>query len=228
MNDSAGLQDLKQAKAVLVCDTQPVAVEGVRGLLSRCEDLRFAGAVSSLEAAFELARGLNPAAVVIDKSFGTAAITEWLHRYGASEVRGPGLNAAAVVWGLGINESEALRFLQAGARGVLRRTSEPEMLVTCLRSVTAGNTWLEDSIFGDSEKLNHPRRSHLTPREVEIADLVEKGLRNRDIARNLGIQTGTVKIHLKHIFEKTGVRGRYGLALNGLREKGAIALASMY
>ena len=61
-------------------------------------------------------------------------------------------------------------------------------------------------------------------REQEVAELVEKGLRNRDIARNLGIQTGTVKIHLKHIFEKTGVRGRYGLALSGLREKGTISL----
>jgi DNA-binding NarL/FixJ family response regulator len=215
MNDLA-------AKSVLVCDTQPVAVEGVRGLLSRCDDLKFAGTVSSLEAAFELARGLNPAAIVVDKSFGTAAITDWLHRFGAS-----GAKAAPVIWGLGINEAEALRFLQAGARGVLRRTSEPETLVTCLRAVTTGNTWLEDGIFGDTERTPHPRRSQLTPREVEIADLVEKGLRNRDIARNLGIQTGTVKIHLKHIFEKTGVRGRYGLALNGLREKGMIPLTPM-
>jgi DNA-binding NarL/FixJ family response regulator len=91
--------------------------------------------------------------------------------------------------------------------------------------VTSGSTWLEDGIFGDTDRLSQPRRSQLTPREVEIADLVEKGLRNRDIANNLGIRTGTVKIHLKHIFEKTGVRGRYGLALNGLREKGTIALA---
>ena len=82
---------------------------------------------------------------------------------------------------------------------------------------------MEDGIFGDSEKLNNPRRSQLTPREHEVAEQVEKGLRNRDIARNLGIQTGTVKIHLKHIFEKTGVRGRYGLALNGLREKGTLS-----
>jgi DNA-binding CsgD family transcriptional regulator len=71
----------------------------------------------------------------------------------------------------------------------------------------------------------YQRRSQLTPRETEVVRLVEQGLRNRDIAHNLGIQTGTVKIHLKHIFEKTGVRGRYGLALNGLREKGTIALA---
>lgn len=212
-------------RPVLVCDTQPVAIEGVRGLLSRCSDLRFAGAVNSLEAAFELTNGLNPAAVVIDKSFGTAAITDWLHRFGASPGKGAGAKAAPVIWGVGINESEALRFLQAGARGVVRRTSQPETLVTCLRSVTSGNTWLEDGIFGETDRLSQPRRSHLTPREVEIADLVEKGLRNRDIANNLGIRTGTVKIHLKHIFEKTGVRGRYGLALNGLREKGTIALA---
>jgi two-component system, NarL family, nitrate/nitrite response regulator NarL len=132
---------------------------------------------------------------------------------------------APVVWGLGISESEALRMLQAGARGVVRRTSQPEALVTCLRSVTAGNTWLEDGIFGETDKFAQRRRSELTPREHEVAGLVEQGLRNRDIARSLGIQTGTVKIHLKHIFEKTGVRGRYGLALNGLREKGALALS---
>jgi two-component system nitrate/nitrite response regulator NarL len=223
MNDSA-------AKAILVCDTQPVAIEGVRGLLSRCEDLRFAGAVSSLEAAFELTRGLSPAAIVIDKSFGSPAIIDWLHRFAALGERASGERAgveksAPVIWGTGINEAEALRFLQAGARGVLRRTSEPETLATCLRSVTSGNTWLEDGIFGETDRFPQARRSHLTPREVEIAGLVEKGLRNRDIANNLGIRTGTVKIHLKHIFEKTGVRGRYGLALNGLREKGAISLS---
>jgi len=205
-------------KTVLVCDTQPVAVEGIRGLLDRSGDLRFAGAVGSLDATFELAGAIRPAAIVIDKYLGTPAILDWLHRLGAA-----GMAPAPVIYGAGINESEALRFLQAGARGVLRRTSEPETLLTCLRSVTSGNTFLEDGIFGDADKTPN-RRSQLTPREVEITHLVEQGLRNRDIARNLGIQTGTVKIHLKHIFEKTGVRGRYGLALNGLREKGTLTL----
>lgn len=210
MNDSG-------MKTVLVCDTQPVAIEGVRGLLSRCSGLRFAGAVCSLEAARELIRSTAPAAVVIDKALGMVAILEWLHSMA-------GMATAPVVWGMGINEPEALRLLQAGARGVLRRTSDPETLLSCLISVSSGATWMEDGIFGDTEKLIQARRSQLTPREHEIAGLVEKGLRNRDIAMNLGIRTGTVKIHLKHIFEKTGVRGGYGLALNGLREKGTIAL----
>jgi DNA-binding NarL/FixJ family response regulator len=212
MNDPA-------VRQILVCDTQPVVIEGVRGMLGRCEDLRFAGSVSSLDAAFELIRGLNPAAVVIDKLMGMPAISEWLRRVGNA-----GAKTAPVVWGSAITESEALRLLQAGARGVLRRTSEPQTLLMCLRTVTVGQTWLEDGIFGDTEKLSGPRHSQLTPREQEVAGLVEKGLRNRDIARNLGIQTGTVKIHLKHIFEKTGVRGRYGLALSGLREKGTLSL----
>lgn len=207
------------AKSVLVCDTQPVAIEGVRGLLERSEGLRFAGAVCSLEAASELTRSMLPAAVVLDKALGIAAVINWLHNLTVS-----GSRTAPVVWGTGITEAEALRLLQAGARGVLRKTSAPETLVTCLEAVVLGHTWLEEGIFGEPELLAQPRRSHLTPREVEVAELVEKGLRNRDIARNLGIQTGTVKIHLKHIFEKTGVRGRYGLALNGLRGKGTVAL----
>src|SRR5215472_9500346 len=94
-------------KPILVCDTQPVAIEGVRGLLAQSGDLRFAGAVGSLEAAYELTRGLNPAAIVIDKSFGISAITEWLSRFNAA-----GAKSAAVLWGMNVSESEALRFLQ--------------------------------------------------------------------------------------------------------------------
>jgi DNA-binding NarL/FixJ family response regulator len=47
-------------------------------------------------------------------------------------------------------------------------------------------------------------------------------MKNKEIAHELAIRPGTVKIHLKHIFEKTGIRGRYGLALAGLKEKGPL------
>lgn len=216
------------ARKVLICDSQPLAIEGLRWLLSKAQgsgqtgegsepELVFGGAVENLEAVMDLIRSTAPAAVILDKGLGTSALMDWLHQFAAS-----GLNTSPVVWGSSIAEAEALRLLQAGARGIVRRTAQPQTLLTCLRAVTSGNTWMEDGIFGDPGKLMQPRRSHLTPREQEIATLVERGLRNRDIAKALGIQTGTVKIHLKHIFEKTGVRGRYGLALTGLREKGAL------
>lgn len=60
-----------------------------------------------------------------------------------------------------------------------------------------------------------PRHS-LTGREREVLDLVGRGMRNREIADELGIQPGTVKVHLKHIFEKTGAADRYELALAGM------------
>ncbi len=231
---------------VLICDTQPVAVEGMRWLIENSGDLCFAGSVQTLDAAYRILNAgpttvagqesreapLVPrasgaliddqvAAIVIDKGLGMTEVMEWLRQLTASR-----LSTAAVVWGALISESEALRLLQAGAKGILRRTSESGTLLTCLRAVTSGGTWMEDGTFGSTDKLYNPRRSQLTARESEVVVLVEKGLRNRDIARTLGIQTGTVKIHLKHIFEKTGVRGRYGLALTGRREKGSIPLAA--
>ena len=57
-----------------------------------------------------------------------------------------------------------------------------------------------------------------------MLELVEQGFKNKDIAVDLGIRPGTVKIHLKHIFEKTGVRGRYGLALSGIKERGLVSV----
>ena len=227
--DSPSAGDASAAAAirtVLICDTQPVAIEGMRSLIDRSGDLRCVGAVTKLEAALELIPLLTPSAIVLDKGLGIHTVMDWLHHLGTS--LGASAEApAAVVWGTGITEAEALKFLQAGARGIVRRTSETASLLTCLRAVTSGSTWMEDGIFGNADRIMHPRRSQLTPREVQIAELVEQGLRNRDIGRQLGIQTGTVKIHLKHIFEKTGVRGRYGLALTGLREKGTLSLPPM-
>jgi len=83
---------------------------------------------------------------------------------------------------------------------------------------------MEDSIFRESPNVARNSHSGLTPREQQVLELVEQGMKNTEIARELGIRPGTVKIHLKHIFEKTGVRGRYGLALTGLKEKGLLTL----
>jgi two-component system nitrate/nitrite response regulator NarL len=81
---------------------------------------------------------------------------------------------------------------------------------------------MEDTLFREAPRPDRYPRSELTPREQQVLELVEQGLKNKEIARELGIRPGTVKIHLKHIFEKTGVRGRYGLALTGLRQKGGL------
>ena len=85
---------------------------------------------------------------------------------------------------------------------------------------------MEDCVFKDMGRVDRYPRSELTPREQQVLELVEQGFKNKDIATELGIRPGTVKIHLKHIFEKTGVRGRYGLALNGLKDRGVLSLTA--
>ena len=220
LNDGRPYQDVR---TVSICDTQPVTAEGIRTLLIDCPDLKFEQATDSLSRATEMLRESPPSVVVVDKAFGIQTILEWL-----MELRTTDLDLSTrtgiVIWGVSVTEAEALRFLQAGARGILRKTATISMLLACLRSVAAGRTWMEDCVFRDSGRSDRSPRSELTAREQQVLELVEQGFKNKDIAVDLGIRPGTVKIHLKHIFEKTGVRGRYGLALSGLKERGLVSV----
>lgn len=214
--------DYSSKKSVAVCESQPVTAEGLRTLLNGTDELMFLGRTDSLQAASELIRQMRPAVCLVDKSLGIQAVMDWVsHAKVISQQM-----TEFVVWGVSITEAEALRFLQSGAKGILRKTSDTDTVLACLEAVASGSSWMADSVFRDSRQPDRQSRSELTPREQQVMELVEQGLKNKDIARELGIRPGTVKIHLKHIFEKTGVRGRYGLALNGMRQKGLLEFAS--
>jgi len=200
-----------------------VTTEGLKAVLGEREDLKFLASASSLNEVNEMIRNRRPDIVIVDKSFGIQAVLDWVTHlkagaYHATEV---------VVWGVSVTEAEALRFLQCGARGITRKSTDLETLVSCLRAVAAGSSWMAECVFRESARVDRYAKSELTPREQQVMELVEQGLKNKEIAKELGIRPGTVKIHLKHIFEKTGVRGRYGLALSVMRQKGSVALSPM-
>jgi DNA-binding NarL/FixJ family response regulator len=204
-------------KKVAVCETQPLTIAGLRVALADRPDLVLTSSGTGLDSAWGIVAAERPDVLVLDKAFGIQPLLDWLANHKGME-RFP----APVVWGTSLTEAEALRFLQAGTRGIVMKTAGIETIIACLAAVAAGNTWMEDSVFGDSARPDRNPRSELTPREVQVMQLVEQGLKNKEIGRELGIRPGTVKIHLKHIFEKTGVRGRYGLALNGLKDRGLL------
>lgn len=211
----------EQKKRVAICDTQPITAEGVRVLLESCQDYEFVDWANSTEVATALVRTSHPDLLIVDKAFGTHAVLEFLH-----DLRRFDNSPAAIVWGVSMTEAEALRFMQAGANGIVRKGTDLRTLLSCIKAVCAGRNWMEETVFRDRVQMDRYPRSDLTSRELQVLELVEQGFKNREIAQELGIRPGTVKIHLKHIFEKTGVRGRYGLALNGLKEKGVVPLAS--
>jgi DNA-binding NarL/FixJ family response regulator len=205
-----------------VCDTEPIAIEGLRSLLESASGLRVVAAETSLVDGMDAVRELKPSLIMLDKAFGIHAVMDLL-----KTLREMRVHTSAIVWSASVSEAEALRFLQAGAAGVVRKTASLDTLLNCLHSVAAGNTWMEQEMLRESDRPVRSGHSPLTSRELQVMELVERGMKNKDIAVALGIRTGTVKIHLKHIFEKTGIRGRYGLALSGLREKGLLSLTAL-
>jgi two-component system, NarL family, nitrate/nitrite response regulator NarL len=199
---------------VAVCETQPLVVEGLRTALSRSRMFELRDAVATLEDAARVVITSSPRIMILDKALGGPSVLEWLSRM--AEVCPA---TAIVVWGASVTESEALRYLKVGAKGIVRKTADIGTVFACLENVAFGSTWMEETLFREESRAERPNRLELTAREQQVLELVEQGLRNKDIARELGIRPGTVKIHLKHIFEKTGVRGRYGLALSGMRDR---------
>lgn len=214
----------KTKKTISICETQPLTVHGLQHLLSATEDLAF-GSAHATPAEWMLSAGADKTDVlIIDKGLGAKTVLDALAQLPAEHGQAKSTVPAVVVWGMSVTEAEALRFLQSGAKGIVRKSADTATVLACLRAVSQGRSWMQDSVFRESTAVEAQIRTDLTPREHQVMELVEQGFKNREIAQELGIRPGTVKIHLKHIFEKTGVRGRHGLALNGLRQKGVISL----
>ncbi len=192
-----------------ICETQPATAEGLRSLLERSAGLHCAWIVPHLPVVLQLARQSPAGVILLDKHFGQQLVmrtVEELLRH--ASVTG------LVVWGTAIGEAEALRYLQAGVRGLLKKSASLATIERCLAAVGQGGMWVEDAMAAPAAGEARGTLPQLTPRESQVLELVRQGMRNREIATALGIRPGTVKIHLRHIFEKTGIHGRFSLALN--------------
>lgn len=211
-------------KTVSICETQPLTVKGLAHLLDATEDLQFGSSFGTPAEWMLSANADRTDVLIIDKGLGAKAVLDALAQLPTEHGLSRSTVPAVVVWGMSITEAEALRFLQSGARGIVRKSAETDVVLSCIRAVAQGRSWMQDSVFREASAIETQVRTDLTPREHQVMELVEQGFKNREIAQELGIRPGTVKIHLKHIFEKTGVHGRHGLALNGLRQKGVISL----
>lgn len=125
-----------------------------------------------------------------------------------------------ILWVVETAEQETFRALHGGARAVIGKTAPVHRLFECLRSVAAGNVWVEDQHSEAAGFQTAHAMVRITPREREIIHLICQGLKNREIAEILRITPGTVKVHLMHIFEKTGTKDRFQLALRARQSFG--------
>ena len=98
------------------------------------------------------------------------------------------------------------RALKAGASGYLLKNTPPNELLQEIRKVHSGQKVIQPELA--AKLAEHIGEDRLSAREVEVLARVAGGNRNRDIAEQLCIAEDTVKVHLRHIFEKLGAKDR--------------------
>ena len=115
----------------------------------------------------------------------------------------------------GMDDAQLLQAAELNPNGMVLKTSDPGLLMGAMDSVIAGERWVDAEITERTRQAQARAASAppLTRRERELVELVRQGLRNRDIAAELGVTEGTVKVYLHAIFDKFRVDNRTELAL---------------
>jgi two-component system, NarL family, nitrate/nitrite response regulator NarL len=98
--------------------------------------------------------------------------------------------------------------------GILLSAACAGSLVECVASVHQGRKWIDPELLCQLAMAERADACSLTSREADIAHRISRGLRNKEIARELHLSEGTVKLHLHHIYQKLHLRGRTQLALS--------------
>jgi len=122
-----------------------------------------------------------------------------------------------VLWADALPLELMFKTLEFGVRGIVQRNVQPEQLVDSIRKVAAGELQIGFGATSDASPAR--RRASLTPREREIVSFLRQGMRNKQIAGEMGITEGTVKIYLFRLFHKMGVRNRFELARCGVLDQ---------
>jgi two-component system nitrate/nitrite response regulator NarP len=125
------------------------------------------------------------------------------------------LKAKVILLTAGMDDAQLLAAAELQPEGMVLKTSDPGLLIDCMDAVVAGRQWVDSEIAERTRQARERAASAppLTPRERELIELVRQGLRNRDIAAELGVTEGTVKVYLHAIFDKLHVENRTELAL---------------
>lgn len=195
---------------IFACDSQPIVLEGLQRVLEPVTEVQIVGSGTSVLDVLPEIRRLEPQIVLLDQPGGLKMLFRFL-----SDIKAAVPRTYPILWVSELAEVECFRALQLGARGILKKTLPVTAILDCIRGVAKGQIWMEPTAPSQSGFQNRRQAPRLTPREMEIVRCLCRGLRNKEIAQELSITAGTVKVHLMHIFEKTGVKDRFELAVQG-------------
>ena len=213
--------DLDRLRVVIV-DDHTLFRSGLSELLER-RGIEVCAAVGDGEEGCRVAAELDPDVILLDLRMPGLDGLSVLERLAALD-----LQCAVVMLTTSSDERDLVTSLRSGARGYLLKDMEPDQLVDALAAVVEGETVvapemtsvLAKVVKGGALESDRPNRfSSLTPREFEILRHLADGQSNKEIARDLGITDGTVKLHVRSILRKLEVRSRVEAAVIAVEER---------
>jgi two-component system, NarL family, nitrate/nitrite response regulator NarL len=208
---------------VLLIDDHALVRKGIEELL-QSRGVQVVASVGSGEEGVRRARELPADLILLDVKMPGMNGIETL-----KQLRASGVGAPVVMLTMSREDDDLRAALRTGAQGYLLKDIEPEDLVPALEAVLQGNNVVAQELVGSLARLVRgnggaeppaPRPAapfaELTPREREILECIADGSSNKMIARALQITDGTVKLHVKAILRKLGMRSRVEAAVSAV------------
>ena len=201
---------------VIIADSQAIFRVGIRKVLAVEDDLRVVAQAESLGQTLS-AVAKFPADVLLFESRLSSNAPE-----AASELlkRAPGLKIIVIT--SEVDADQTVEYLRRGVKGIVTRAIAPDLLVRCVRKVAEGETWLDnrgvnwviEAYRSQAALLTSPRpKNRLSDKELLIVSCVAQGMRNKEIAQQVGTTEQVIKNYLRKIYDKLGVSDRLELAL---------------
>jgi DNA-binding NarL/FixJ family response regulator len=187
---------------VMCVDDHRIVREGLAALINRQPDMEVVGSAGTGEEAVALHSELRPEVTLMDLQLGAMSGLE-----ATRAIRRADPSARIIVLTMSQGDEDMYRALEAGAATYVLKDTAFEDLIRVIREVHAGRQPAVSAEVraGLAERAAKPA---LTPRELEVLELVRRGLRNREIAASFGIGEETVQSHVKSILAKLDVQDR--------------------
>jgi DNA-binding NarL/FixJ family response regulator len=186
---------------VLCVDDHPIVREGMAAIMSVQPDIVSVGEAGDGQTALARYRELNPDVVIMDLRMPVMGGVD-----ATTQIRKEFPNARIIVLTTYEGDEDIHRALEAGAQAYLLKDMVRTELLQTIRAVHSGRRHIAAPVA--ARLAEHTPRTTLSARELQVLQLIAKGLRNKEIGAALDIAEDTVKIHIKNIFGKLDVIDR--------------------
>lgn len=201
--------------SVMLVDDHPLLRKGLRQLIELTDNLEVVAEAGNGADAVRLGSELDPDLILLDLNMQGMDGLETLTQLRAAEV-----TSRIVMLTVSDADEDVIEAVTLGADGYLLKDMEPEQLLEQIERALQGKMVMSDAVtHALALALRQPQQSasnkmaSLTAREAEVLNLIAQGLSNKLIARELDISDGTVKVHVKHLLKKLGLRSRVEAAV---------------